>query len=145
MLEFCLDCLNSNTIDASKAKAQAENIAKTFIDQYKFAFDSFVVGHKAKVQKMLNEYNEARKTGNQEKIEEAKKAWELAKSDANNEINILIEKAQGVQEQYDKLLNYIKSSEQAYMLPLTEIQLNLHHLPTHGIMLTHKIRMRQLN
>lgn len=115
VLEFCLDCLNSNTIDASKAKAQAENIAKTFIDQYKFAFDSFVVGHKAKVQKMLNEYNEARKTGNQEKIEEAKRAWELAKSDANNEINILIEKAQGVQEQYDKFLNYIKSSEQAYV------------------------------
>ena len=59
------------------------------------------------VEPMLNEYNEARKTGNQEKIEEAKRAWELAKSDANNEINILIEKAQGVQEQYDKFLNYI--------------------------------------
>ena len=93
---------------------------------------------------MLNEYNEARKTGNQEKIEEAKRAWELAKSDANNEINILIEKAQGVQEQYDKFLNLLKVLNR-HMLPLTEIQLNLHHLPTHGIMLTQKIRMRQLN
>lgn len=115
VLEYCFDYLNKNNIDAVQAKEQALSIAEAFMDQYTFAFDSFVVGYKASVQEKLNEYNEAQKTGNAKKINEAKKAWELEKEVSELNIKALIENAKSVKEQYEKFIKYVESSEQAYV------------------------------